>query len=129
MIEIPEHPEHDATSAPAAAGADRSDFTCDVTASGSEVTVRVRGELDLATAPVLDREILAALTPGISVLILDLGGVGFLDSSGIASLIAARRDTRARDARFALGDVTRQCRMTIALSGLTQLFGLEDPPE
>ncbi len=121
-----ETPEHDATSTPPAAAADRSEFACDLSVSGPEATVRVRGELDLATSPVLDRAILAALAPGITVLTLDLGGVGFLDSSGIASLVAALRNTRARDVRLVLGGVTRQCRMTIGLSGLSELFGLED---
>jgi anti-anti-sigma factor len=123
-----ETPEHEASPTPAPDADAPSEFACEVTVTGNEATIRVRGELDLATAPVLDRELLGVLGSAVTALTLDLHGVGFLDSSGIASLIAARRESRTRDVAFALVNVTRQCRMTIQLSGLSELFGLEDAP-
>lgn len=123
-----ETPEHEASATPAPETDALPEFVCESTVTGREATVRVRGELDLATAPVLDRELLAVLGSDVAALTLDLHGVGFLDSSGIASLIAARRESRSRDVTFALVNVTRQCRMTIQLSGLSELFGLEDAP-
>ncbi len=120
-----ETPEHDAgPSAPP--GPDGSaEFGYETAVAEGRATLRFRGELDLATAPVLAREVEATLAPGISEVVVDLSRVGFLDSSGLASLIAARRSARARGVRFALGPITRQCRLTIELSGLVDLFELE----
>lgn len=55
------------------------------------VRVRIVGELDLATAPELDRRIeeLAGREQGR--LLLDLGGVEFIDSSGLAAIIRAHQ--------------------------------------
>ena len=63
-------------------------------ASGSTV-VRVRGELDLATAPQLD-EALGGIDPGGHV-VVNLSEVGFLDSSGLAVLLQARQRLGAAD--------------------------------
>lgn len=54
------------------------------------VTVVVRGEIDMATAPQL-RELLDRLhSAGFHHIVLDCRGLGFLDSSGIGVLVAAR---------------------------------------
>ncbi|HEY3725183.1 MAG TPA: STAS domain-containing protein [Acidimicrobiia bacterium] len=120
-----ETPEHDASPSAPPEGDDSAEFGCETTVEGGRATLRFRGELDLATSPVLERDVEAAFAPGISEVVLYLSRVGFMDSSGLASLIAARRSARARGVRFALGPMTRQCRMTIELSGLDDLFELE----
>jgi anti-sigma B factor antagonist len=56
--------------------------------------VAVRGELDLSGKPELDALLAAALAaPGNAPLIIDLSELRFIDSSGIHSLIVARRDS------------------------------------
>ena len=62
-------------------------------AAGS-TTLRVSGEVDLTTAPELERAVLAAQQPGTQ-LTLDLSAVEFLDSSGLQILLDA--DIRARE--------------------------------
>lgn len=62
------------------------------TASGA--TVRLRGELDLASAGQL-REVLSAIGPEPPRLVLDLSRLTFLDSSGLNLLI--RTHLRYRD--------------------------------
>ena len=56
---------------------------------GGAHVVHVSGELDLATAPVLE-----ATLEGVSheQLVIDLSGCTFLDSAGIRTLVAAARD-------------------------------------
>jgi len=51
----------------------------------------VRGELDAYSAPTLDSAVDEALQSGVRSLVLDLAAVGFIDSSGLRSMIRARR--------------------------------------
>ncbi len=55
-------------------------------------TVTVSGDIDLATAAVVGTAVETALsTPGVTAVVVDLSGVGFLDSSGISELLKGRR--------------------------------------
>ena len=66
----------------------------DVERSGATATVATRGELDMVVAPGLQRVIDDLLDDGVRRLVLDLRGLEFIDSSGIA--IACRLHARAR---------------------------------
>ena len=61
--------------------------------AGGLVVVAVSGEIDLATGPVVAEAIAKALTlDGVESVRVDINAVRFLDSSGIALLLKARRD-------------------------------------
>ena len=60
--------------------------------SGRGTVVTVRGELDLAVAPDLERVL--SDQPGDGVLVVDLRGLSFIDASGLRVLL--RANTRAR---------------------------------
>lgn len=51
----------------------------------------VKGEIDIATAGILDEAIEQAVTDGRSRVAVDLGGVSFMDSTGLRTLIVAHR--------------------------------------
>ncbi|WP_327043635.1 STAS domain-containing protein [Microbispora sp. NBC_01189] len=55
------------------------------------VVVAVEGELDLFTAPFLRDEVRDAITNDSPTLVLDLGELSFMDSSGLSVLIEAWR--------------------------------------
>jgi anti-anti-sigma factor len=65
---------------------------------GSAVVVAVAGELDLATAPILQERISAAEALAPPLLVLDLRELTFLDSTGLRIVLAADAAAR-RDAR------------------------------
>ncbi|KUH37024.1 MULTISPECIES: STAS domain-containing protein [Streptomyces] len=58
---------------------------------GAWTVLRVRGELDLVSSPVVRRRVHEVVADGRHDLVLDLSGVLFCDSSGVGVLIAARR--------------------------------------
>ncbi|MFJ3337082.1 STAS domain-containing protein [Streptomyces sp. NPDC086766] len=58
---------------------------------GEWAVLRVSGELDLVTSPVLRQRVHDAVAQGRHHLVLDLSEVFFCDSSGVGVLIAARR--------------------------------------
>ncbi|MDH2427045.1 STAS domain-containing protein [Sphaerisporangium sp. TRM90804] len=60
-------------------------------AFGDAVVVAVEGELDLFTAPFLREEVRDAIKKDSNHLVLDLGELSFMDSSGLSVLIEAWR--------------------------------------
>lgn len=62
---------------------------------GEWAVLRVSGELDLVTSPVLRQRVHDAVADGRHSLVLDLSEVWFCDSSGVGVLIAARRLLRS----------------------------------
>ena len=83
-------------------------FDPDPTAAGilvegleDAVVVRLRGEHDLASAPLVSRTIEPLLAPGGRPLVIDLAETTFIDSSILHALLAARR--RAVEAHVPLG--------------------------
>lgn len=98
-------------------------MTTTVEAHDGATVLTVSGEVDLATAPALENTIEAILTGKPAALIIDLTGVSFLASAGMATLVAAHQ--RAGDATtivvVADGPATsRQLKMT----SLDQVFAL-----
>lgn len=78
------------------ADASPSTFVCSWSSGGLDAGwVRVAGELDIASAPVLDK---ALREPQLQthLVVLDLGELVFMDCSGVRSIIDA--SVRARDA-------------------------------
>jgi anti-sigma B factor antagonist len=62
---------------------------------GDTVSVTLRGELDISTAPRLEADLRRAEAGSARVIVLDLSQLDFMDSTGLRLLIAA--DARARD--------------------------------
>jgi anti-anti-sigma factor len=67
-------------------GLDMQDVVC-----GSQQTLRLSGELDLVSAPMLDGALRRVCAADLAaVVVLDLGGVTFMDSSGLRSIMTAK---------------------------------------
>jgi anti-anti-sigma factor len=64
---------------------------------GGVRVIKVRGELDLSTAPDLEAPLDAAIAAGSGLLLLDLSECEFIDSTGIALIVRAwqRLDNRS----------------------------------
>jgi anti-sigma B factor antagonist len=73
---------------------------CDVSRKDDTVTVHVVGALDLATVPVLDKQLAELRDAGFRRLILDLRGLGFMDSTGLRCIL--RQDAEARQDGFSI---------------------------
>jgi anti-anti-sigma factor len=64
-------------------------FSLESVVDGEIRTLRLHGELDLATAGMLEEPLEEALADSSGQLVLDLSGLTFIDSTGIAILIGA----------------------------------------
>lgn len=77
----------------------------------------VRGELDIATAGHL-KSVLCPLLAGGRPVVLDLAGVSFIDSSGLATLMAAVRAADADGGELAIRAASASVLRVIEVSGL-----------
>jgi anti-sigma B factor antagonist len=66
-------------------------FTVDVMPEGDALIASLHGELDLAGAPTLRDALDAALKKDPDSLVVDVSGLTFLDSCGLAELVRARK--------------------------------------
>jgi anti-anti-sigma factor len=87
--------------------------------------VSVRGEMDIASVPHLERDIRALLALPLDVVVLDLGGVTFMDSSGLSMLNHLRTMADDHVVALFLRDVPDQVVRLLDLTGMTGLFTTE----
>jgi anti-sigma B factor antagonist len=82
------------------------------------VTVTVVGEVDTFTAPVLRSTLDSQLEQQPSELVIDLSGVQFLGSAGLAVLVETQKSSRARDVALRLIATTRAVTRPLEVTGL-----------
>ena len=91
--------------------------------SGPATILVLVGELDPASAPVLDAEINAVLGGGATELIIDMAGLSFIDSSGLRSLIRAQK--QFDPTVVVLRGPTAFARQLLLITGLDQRFRID----
>ena len=92
---------------------------------GDTARLRVSGDVDLGTAQVVRDAICEALDAGAREIELDLGAVGFLDSTGLAVLLHAARDADRRGARLrTIAPAGSEARVVLDLARVSGLLHL-----
>ena len=89
------------------------------------VLITAAGEVDMATAPQLQEAIVAQVDGKRVDVVVDLAAVTFLDSSGIAALIRARRRVGELGGTLTLRNPEPRVRKTLHLTGVDQVFVIE----
>ncbi|MEU2026740.1 STAS domain-containing protein [Streptomyces sp. NPDC016469] len=91
--------------------------------------LEITGDLDYETVSQLRHRLTTlALQPG-QLLVLDLGGMTFCDSSGIATFLAARNHAHAAQADIALTTLPDHTLRVLRIVGLDQVFRLRPTSE
>lgn len=103
---------------------ERQSFAVDQEQRGSLPLLRVRGELDIYTAPRLKEAVLAALGAENHSLAIDLSGVSFLDSTGAQVLMSARMRTAERGGELYIVGAGRLVLRLFHLMGLQEVLHL-----
>jgi anti-sigma B factor antagonist len=101
--------------------ADGSVFAVLVEHQANRIVVSVRGELDVASAPVLQRQLLALLKLPIACVALDLSQLDFMDSVGLSVLVRVDAAAQRSDVDFELVDPSEQIEWMLSLTGLAPL--------
>ncbi len=101
-------------------------FQTTVVPNREEIGVVAAGELDLATAPALAREIDDLHTAGFRHVVVDLHQVDFIDSSGLRMLLDLHRRLEIEGGRLTLVPARPSARRIFEITGTHQRFNWRD---
>ncbi|MDA1025385.1 MAG: STAS domain-containing protein [Planctomycetota bacterium] len=101
--------------------------------SGNEMEIQVEnrddavlvtpiGEVDLARSPVLRSRLKEILSASPARLVVDLSQVPYMDSSGVATLVEALQQSRARDCSLFLVGLQDRVRSVFEIARLDTVF-------
>jgi len=77
----------------------------------------LRGEVDLASTPILERELKRAEATASGRIVLDLGELEFIDSSGLSCLMRAQQRASANGHTLILKRIPAQAKRLFYLTG------------
>jgi anti-sigma B factor antagonist len=99
-------------------------------AGDDTATVTLFGEIDFSNADEIAeriRDAIAEWRP--AVVRIDLANAAFIDSTGLGALIEGYQAATAEQCTFLVVNPTANFRRVLAVTGLTDLFGLTEPAE
>jgi len=102
-------------------------FVRQPTADGRSV-LAVSGEIDLAVAARFAEVLTEFIEASNGEALVDLAGVGFMDSSGVRQLLIAHRTAADRGAELVLVAPSETCRHVLQVSGAWGEFKVADRP-
>ena len=105
------------------------DLTTRVTSRHGCALVTVDGELDLSTAEQLMQALTGALDEFDRPLVLDLAGLRFCDSAGLAVLVKTHNQLGERGHRLVVARPTAAVARVLELSGLDQVIVMAGDPD
>ncbi len=109
----------------------QSTLAVDMRSEGRVVTVRLDGELDITSSPlvqaVVDQALAARRQPPCERLVVDMSSVGFADASGISPLLLARALLARRGGRVELRHCRRGVLRLLRVLGLDDMLDSETP--
>ncbi len=124
--DLPAEGQHDVSTEGTEAPFDDVITLSTATGEDGSVTVTVVGEVDTFTAPVLRSTLDTQLEQTPSELVIDLSGVEFLGSAGLAVLVETQKSARAKDVGLRLIATTRAVTRPLEVTGLIDLFTIVD---
>jgi anti-sigma B factor antagonist len=77
-------------------------FNVSLTEQADGAVLRVSGEVDIVTAPVLHRHLESVVAASRPVVVIDLSETTFLDARGVGVIVAARKQVGAYGGRLVL---------------------------
>ena len=96
--------------------------------AGPTLRLQLSGAVDVLTAPKELERILVEGRQASDCVELDLGGVEFIDSSGISMLIAARNHFDSVGRPLVVVNPSKAVLRLLVLTGLIEAFGIIDAP-
>lgn len=93
------------------------------------VVLTVLGDLDMAGAPTLRQAVVAEVTGGTRLVVLDLTAVDFLDSAGLGVVVGGLRRLRAHDGDLVVVCPESRIRQVFESCDLDRVFDLHPDVE
>ncbi len=102
-------------------------FEATTSSADGVATVLLEGELDIATAPVLDATLADVERNGTGTVVLDLAGVRFIDSTGLRSLLSARQRAATAGRTLRLTNIPVDVERVFDVTGVRRIFDIASP--
>lgn len=90
--------------------------------SDSVAVIRLEGRLDFLSAVSAREQFFETVAGGMSRLVVDLGGVSFIDSSGLGSLVGGLKSARQAGGDLRIACPSDQAKSVLRLTSLDQVF-------
>lgn len=93
---------------------------------GVSAVLSLSGELELYAASMLRERLEDLVIEGVELVVVDLDGLDFMDSSGLGVLLAAHKRLQANGGRLSLVCTKRRIRMLLEVTGLLATFSVHE---
>jgi anti-anti-sigma factor len=103
------------------------DFSIQENAEDDRYTLVLKGELDLASAPMLDAATARLCTDGASEIVFDLGGLSFIDSTGLRTILSCMSLCEEHLCNLWLIPGQRAIQRLFELAGLLERLPFREP--
>jgi len=103
------------------------DFGVDISTEGGDVTVAVRGELDVLTAPFLWEQMEPTLGDLTGKLVFDFSELSFIDSMGLGVIVRAHSRLRGESAerQIVVRNLNAHARKVFEITGLDRVLDVQ----
>jgi anti-anti-sigma factor len=94
------------------------------------VRLVARGELDVYVESMIGERVSALAAEGVKLIILDLSGVSFLDSSGLRAIIQAGNLLASQDGRLLIEGASGATQRVLEITGMLERYkagDIDDP--
>lgn len=89
---------------------------------GDVPVMSFKGDVDIATAPVLRDSISQVMAKGVNRIVVDLSDVGFLDSTGLGVLVGRLKAVRGTDGAMSVVITNPHVLRNFHITGLDRIF-------
>jgi anti-anti-sigma factor len=103
-------------------------FRCDVETAQGKVVLRPRGEIDIASSPILESSLRELRDTGFDHVVVDLRGVTFLDSTGLRLLLGWDDVARQEGLDFELVPGPPVVQRLFSITGVRDRLRFTEPP-
>jgi anti-sigma B factor antagonist len=93
------------------------------------VVLGLHGELDLASAPLLQRELESAEIVATAMVVLDLQELRFIDSTGLRIILSAHERSRERGQEFAVTRGSQQVQRLLTITRVDEHLRIITSPD
>ena len=97
--------------------------------AGATIMVTLPGEIDMANAGRVGADLEAAFRPGVGVVIADMSGTRFCDTSGIHALVMAYKRAQASDTGFRVVAGPGEVRRVLEILRLDTVLAIYPRPD
>ena len=98
------------------------DFDVETSEMSGATVLTLRGEIDVYTAPRLRQSLVDVVDAGATNLIVDMGQVDFLDSTGLGVLVDGLKRVKAKDGTLAIVATEGKILKIFDITGLNKAF-------